>query len=118
MTMTSNPAQATGTVLTVGRVAAVALSLGTFGFLFVSDAWRADNVFLVPDLVLCALLVVAASLRGRLAVPALILALGLAAGVLMTSVSSYAVDGRVGFASLAGALSALVVAGVLARTRA
>ena len=117
MTTTSNSVQATGTALTVGRVAAVALSLGTFGFLFVSDAWRADNLFLVPDLVLCVLLVAAAAVRGRPAVPALILALGLASGVLMTSVSSYAVEGRLGAASLAGALGALAVAVVLARTR-
>ncbi|MBB4910663.1 hypothetical protein [Actinophytocola algeriensis] len=47
---------------------------------------------------------------------ALIFALGLAAGVLLTSVASYAVDGRLGAASLAGALGAVVVAVALART--
>jgi hypothetical protein len=98
-------------------VAAVVLSLGTFGFLFVSDAWRADNPFLVPDLVLCAVLLGAASLRGRVAAPALILALGLAAGVLITSVSAYAVDGRLGVASLLGALTAVAVAIALVRGR-
>lgn len=118
MTTTSHSARAAGTVLTVGRVAAVALSLGTFGFLFVSDAWHADNLFLVPDLILCVLLVAAAAVRGRMAVPALILALGLASGVLITSVASYAVDGRLGVASLAGAVGALVVAVALARPRA
>lgn len=117
MAMTSNSAQAAGAVINFGRVAAVTLSLGTFGFLFVSDAWRADNLFLVPDLVLCVLLVAAASVRGRLVVPALIFALGLAAGVLITSVSGYAVDGRLGLASLVGALVAVAVAGALARIR-
>lgn len=115
MTTTSNSTQ---TAPTAARVAAVAVSLGTFGFLFVSDAWRADNLFLVPDLILCVLLVAAAAMRGRMAVPALILALGLAAGVLITSAASYAVDGRLGAGSLAGAVGALVTAVVLVRSRA
>ncbi|WP_434440285.1 hypothetical protein [Lentzea sp. E54] len=117
MTMTSQPVRAAAIVINLGRVVAVTLSVGTFGFLFVSDAWRAGNLFLVPDLVLCTLLVAAASVRGRLVVPALIFALGLAAGVLITSVSAYAVDGRLGVASLAGALGAVVVAVALARVR-
>ncbi|HEY0691102.1 MAG TPA: hypothetical protein VGD71_18940 [Kribbella sp.] len=98
------------------RVAAVALSAGTFLFLFLNSSWRRDNLFLVPDLILCVLLLVAASLPARHAVPVMIFSFGLTAGVLMTSVSSFAVDGRLGPASLASAIAAVVMAGVLIRT--
>ncbi|MDG4797416.1 hypothetical protein [Micromonospora sp. WMMD1082] len=101
------------TVVTLGRVGAVALSAGTFLFLFLNDSWRRDNLFLVPDLILCVLLVVAASLPARHAVPALLFGFGLTAGVLVTSVSSYAVSGRLGLASLVGAVAAVALAGAL-----
>ncbi|MGH3877565.1 MAG: hypothetical protein ACRDSK_11085 [Actinophytocola sp.] len=99
------------------RVAALALSAGTFVFLFLNDSWRADNLFLVPDLLLCAVLAVAALLPDRPAVPALIYAFGMAAGVLAASVASYAVDGRLGAASLFGAVVAVVMAALLAGRR-
>lgn len=102
-------------VITSFRAVALVLSIGTFGFLFVNDSWRADNLFLVPDLVLCALLVVAAALPERWAGGALVLAFGVAAGVLMTSVASDAVSGQVAFASLLGAVVAVVAAAMLAR---
>jgi hypothetical protein len=98
-------------------VGAVLVSLGTFAFLFVSDGWRSDNAFLVPDLILCAGLVIAALLRGPVAAPALILTLGLAAGVLTTSVSSAAVDGELSAPSLFAAASAAVLALLLVRNR-
>jgi len=103
--------------LTIARVGAILVSLGTFAFLFVGDGWQSSNVFLVPDLILCAGLVVAAFLRGPVAVPALILALGLSAGVLATSVSSSAVDGELSVPSLFAALSSLVLALLLVRAR-
>lgn len=99
--------------LTIGRIAAVALGGGTFVFLFLHDSWRADNLFLVPDLLLCAALLAAAALPARLAPPGLLAAFGFAAGVLATSVASYAVDGRLGLASLIGAVSAAVMAAAL-----
>jgi hypothetical protein len=101
-------------VITLGRVAAVALSVSTFVFLFLHDSWRSDNLFLVPDLLLCLLLLVAAALPAKLAGPALLGAFAFASGVLATSVSSYAVDGRLGVASLFGAVAAAVVAGAVA----
>jgi hypothetical protein len=104
-------------MLTVVRVGAILVSLGTFAFLFVGDGWQRDNAFLVPDLILCAGLVAAVFLRGAVAVPALILTLGLAAGVLMTSVSSSAVDGEFSIPSLFAAASALVLALMLVRHR-
>jgi hypothetical protein len=102
-------------VVTLGRVAALALSAGTFAFLFINDSWRSDNLFLVPDLILCAALVVAAAMPARWAGTTLLFAFGLTAGVLITSVSSYAIDGRLGFASLLGAATSVVFAAVLAR---
>ncbi|MCA2217853.1 hypothetical protein [Jidongwangia harbinensis] len=105
------------TVLTIGRLGAVAISVTTFGFLFLRDNWRADNLFLVPDLVLCAVLAVAAALPARAAAPALLGAYAFTAGVLATSVSSFAVDGRVGYASLAGLVAATFMTLVLLRGR-
>jgi hypothetical protein len=68
-------------LLTAARIVAVGLSLTTFVFLFLHDSFRSDNLFLVPDLVLCTALVVAAALPGRFAVPALIAAFGMTCGV-------------------------------------
>ena len=113
MTTTAAPPQ----TLTIARVGALLVSLGTFAFLFVGAGWQSDNAFLVPDLILCAGLVGAAFLRGPIAVPALILTLGLAAGVLMTSVSSAAVDGELSIPSLFAAASALVLALLLLPVR-
>ncbi|PZG01639.1 hypothetical protein [Micromonospora deserti] len=105
------------TTLMIGRIAAVLLSLGTFGFLFPTNSWRADNPFLVPDLILCAALLVAAALPGRIAAPALLGAYCFAAGVLVTAVASYAVDDRIGIGSLIGATGSLIMAAVYLRAR-
>lgn len=102
-------------IITVGRVVALVLSVSTFAFLFVNDSWRSDNLFLVPDLILCAALVVAAATPARWAGHALLFAFGLTAGVFMTSVTSYAIDGRLGIASLLGAVIAVGFAALLPR---
>ncbi|MEV4755590.1 hypothetical protein AB0J86_10835 [Micromonospora sp. NPDC049559] len=104
--------------LRVARIAAVLISLGTFGFLFVQDAWRADNLFLVPDLILCAALVAAAALPGRHAVPALVAAYSFTAGVFVTATASYAVDGRLGVITLVSAIGSVVLVAALVRDRA
>lgn len=103
------------TTLKIGRIAAVVLSAGTFGFLFLTNSWRADNLFLVPDLILCVALLGAAALPDRIAVPALLAAYCFSAGVLVTAVASYAVDGRLGIGSLVGAAGSLVMATVFLR---
>ncbi|QFG22309.1 hypothetical protein [Actinomadura sp. WMMB 499] len=82
------------TFIGFGRAFAVLISVTTFVFLFVHDSWRGDNLFLVPDLILCALLLIAAALPGRYAAPALGFALAMSAGVFTASVSSYAVRGN------------------------
>ena len=70
------------------RVVALVLSASTFVFLFLHDNWRTENLFLVPDLLLCAGLALAAVIPGDRAAPYLISAFGYAAGVLATSVFS------------------------------
>lgn len=95
--------------LVIARAVAVALSGGTLVFLFGSGDWRGDNPFLVPDLILCAILVVTACLPPREAVPALIFGFGLAAGVFGSAVSAAAVQGRLGAGALVGAIVALAV---------
>lgn len=99
----------------VARLAAVALGVGTVGFLATGDGWRGDNPFLVPDLILSVLLVAAAFAPVALAVPALVFGFGLSAGVLGVSVATYAVDGRLGAASLVGAVVAVVMSAVVGR---
>ncbi|MGI5212350.1 hypothetical protein [Plantactinospora sp. CA-290183] len=105
------------TSIMLGRVSAVLISLGTFAFLFPTDSWRADNLFLVPDLILCVALLVAAALPDRLAVPALLAAFCFSAGVLVTAVASYAVDGRIGIGSLIGSAGSLIMAVIFLRLR-
>jgi len=105
------------TVLRYARVTAVALSVGTFAFTFVGDNWRRDNLFLVPDLIVCVLLIIAALLPASRAVPALLIAFGCAAGVLGTAVSSYIVEGQLGIGSAVGTISAIVMAVLLARSQ-
>jgi hypothetical protein len=104
-------------LLGVGRVAAVALSVSTFVFLFLHDSWRSDNQFLVPDLILCAALLVAAGLPATWAVATLPTVFGFAGGVFAVSVASYAVRDEVGLPSLLGAVGAVVMALLLARRR-
>ncbi|WP_117209593.1 hypothetical protein [Allorhizocola rhizosphaerae] len=103
------------TTLLVARIIGIAVSAGTFVFLFIGGSWRPDNPFLVPDLILCGLLVAAALVPARIAATALIFAFGLTAGVLMSAAASYLVTGRLGAASLLGAITAIVMGGVLVR---
>ncbi|MEU4559298.1 hypothetical protein AB0F72_13005 [Actinoplanes sp. NPDC023936] len=102
-------------VLLVGRLAAATLSVTTFVFLFLHSSWRADNPFLVPDLILCAVLALGASLPARAAAATLAIGFAYAAGVLTVSVFSYAVTGDLGAPSLIGALVAAAAAVAMAR---
>ncbi|TDD37657.1 hypothetical protein E1287_07680 [Actinomadura sp. KC06] len=95
------------------RAFAVLISVTTFAFLFLHDSWRGDNLFLVPDLILCALLLAAAALPGPSAAPALGFALAMSTGVFTASVASYAVRGELGAASLLGTVACAAVAALL-----
>ncbi|WP_157552751.1 hypothetical protein [Jiangella gansuensis] len=99
----------------MARLVAAATSLVTFAYLFLHDSWRADNLFLVPDLLLCALLLAGAMTPTAWVVPVLSAGFALTAGVLVTSVSSYAVDGELGVPSLLGVLLSAVMVVLLAR---
>lgn len=101
-------------LLMVARLAAAVIAVVTIAFLFIHDSLRSDNIFLVPDLVVCALLLAAAGWRGRRAVAALAVSLAMASGVFLTSVSSYLVDGELGVPSLIGAVAAAGTAAALA----
>ncbi|MFC4725347.1 hypothetical protein AB6B38_09395 [Glycocaulis abyssi] len=100
-------------MILLARLVAIAIAAGTFAFLFINNSWRLENLFLVPDLVLCALLVAGALLPVRHAHPVLLFGFGYTAGVLSCSVASYAVAGQLGAASLLGAIAAAVMSGLL-----
>lgn len=90
--------------LTPARAVAAVISLATFVYLFVHDSWRLDNLFLVPDLLLCAALLAAALLPAARARGALLFAFGMGAGVLSAAAAAYLVRGEWGGASLLGAV--------------
>lgn len=100
-----------------GRLAAAILSLTTFVFLFLHDSWRADNLFLMPDLILIAALAIAAGLPDRFARVALPVAFAYTGGVLATSVASYAIENKFGLPSMLGAVAALALAVLLTANR-
>jgi hypothetical protein len=102
-------------LLRLGRIAAVAIGAGTLAFLVPN--WTADNHFLVPDLLLSAALLTAAALPARHAPTALLAAFCFAAGVLLTAVASYAVQGRIGIGSLIGAVAAVTMGAAFLRLR-
>ncbi|MFB4314191.1 hypothetical protein [Actinomadura sp. 21ATH] len=99
----------------IGRAFAVLISAATFAFLFLHDSWRGDNLFLVPDLILCVLLPVSAALPARYAAPALAFTFAMCTGVFTASVSSYAVRGELGAASLLGVAGCAAAAALLQR---
>ncbi|SFB05137.1 hypothetical protein SAMN05216266_10456 [Amycolatopsis marina] len=99
-------------LLIAGRVAAVAVSVPTFLYLFPNDRFRSDNLFLVPDLVLCVVLIVGAFLPARQAVPVLGFGFAFAGGVIGTAVSSYVARGSFNIFTALIALVCLVM-GVL-----
>lgn len=103
------------TFIGFGRAFAVLISVTTFVFLFVHDSWRGDNLFLVPDLILCALLPTAAALPAPYTAPAMSFMLAMCTGVFVTSASSYAVRGELGAASLLGVVGCAVMAALLQR---
>jgi ABC-type dipeptide/oligopeptide/nickel transport system permease component len=82
------------TVLRTARVVAAILATVMLVFLALTGAIRADNPFMVPDLLLSVLLLVTACLPARWAAPALLFAFGLASGVWTASLSHYAVRGE------------------------
>ncbi|MFI7708486.1 hypothetical protein [Nonomuraea sp. NPDC049480] len=105
-------------LVTVARYYAVVLGLGTVGYLFFTGMVRADNAFLIPDLVISALLVATAFLPPAYVVRGMILAYGMAAGVFTAAVFTSLVRGELGVVSMAAAASLVVAVLLVARQRA
>lgn len=97
------------------RVAAVALAVITFIFFFIHDTFRLDNIFFIPDVLLCVALVIGGISPRRLAVPVLMASFGAAVGIFSVSVASYAVRGEFGAASFLGVLVSMVMVVVVSR---
>ncbi|MFC4004990.1 hypothetical protein ACFS2C_27745 [Prauserella oleivorans] len=106
----------TAVPLWVSRGVAVAVSVPTFLVLLLGGGVRADNPFLVPDLVLCAGLLVGAVVPGRVAVPLLRIMFGFAAGVITTAVFDYVARGELqdGIATVVAAVACVVMTVLLA----
>ncbi|MGW4842988.1 hypothetical protein [Nocardia brasiliensis] len=92
---------------TASRATAFLSSATTFGVLFVADSWRSDNPFLIPDLLLCGLLVFAASLPGTRAMPALLFIFGSATGIFMVATAQRIIDAEPFVPALVGVVLAL-----------
>ncbi|MGI5290707.1 hypothetical protein ACQEVF_46320 [Nonomuraea polychroma] len=100
-------------LVTVARYYAVALGLGTVGYLFLAGMVRADNAFLIPDLIISGLLIMSAFLPPAYEVRGMILAYGMAAGVFTTAAFSALTRGDLGVVTVAAAAGSLVVAALL-----
>ncbi|PWV75811.1 hypothetical protein SAMN05421630_10711 [Prauserella marina] len=103
-----------GTVL-AGRIVAIAVAVPTFVTLFLRDNVTIGNLFFVPDVLLCAILVVGAFLPARRAGAVLAFGFTFAAGVITTAVFDYVARDSFGegLPTLVVALACLVMAVLL-----
>lgn len=90
------------------RAAALGTSVGTFLFLFVGDNWDTENIFLVPDLIVCVVLVTAAMLPSKIASAIMLLGFGIGVGVFSTATADYLVQGRFGIGAALGLTTSAV----------
>ena len=103
-------------VLRAARLVAAVIGVGTGVNVVTSGMLEqpATNLFLVPDLLVVALLLAAASVPTDRAAPVLLAGLGLATGVFVTAASSYAVRGATGWGVLTFAVITAGTAALLA----
>ncbi len=103
-------------VLRAARLVAAVIGVGTGVNIVTSGMLEqpATSLFLVPDLLVVALLLAAAAVPTARAAPVLLVALGLATGVFVTAASSYAVRGTTGWGVLAFAVITACTAALLA----
>jgi hypothetical protein len=111
----TNRTGATVGAVTVARGVALVVAVIMIFYFATSDAIRADNAFLVPDLALTAFLLGTAFLRGRLAVPAMLFSFAWAAGVFTVAWFEYVVRDEYPIAHPALIAGCLVAAGLLTR---
>ena len=102
--------------ITFARYIAIFMSVVTLFFLFLHRSFRTDNIFLVPDIILCCLLIISAVLPKKIAPVAMLFSFGLASGVFITSVSQYIVQGELGIPSIIAAVGSLAASGILIHT--
>lgn len=100
---------------TFSRYIAVFIGVTTLFFLFLHGSFRSDNIFLVPDLILSALLLVAAALPKRIAAVMLLFGFGLAVGVFVTATVSSMIQGQMGIPTLVAAIGSLAISIILMR---
>lgn len=111
----SNHERLAGRTTMLLRTAAAGTALGTFGFLFVGDNWRSTNIFLVPDLLVCAALIAAAVLPPARMVAVLLGTFGAGIGVFGTATANYLVQGRFGIGAFIGLVTSAVASAFLVR---
>lgn len=97
------------------RIAAIGTAVGTFAFLIIGSDWRLSNIFLVPDLVVCAILLGGAASSRPVMLPVLLLGFGVGVGVFMTASADYLVQGRFGIGAAIGLLTSALAAGLIVR---
>ena len=102
-----------------GRTVAAVLGIGTGVNILTSGmaVQPAPSLFLVPDLLVVALLLTGAATPSARATPVLLAAFGVAVGVFTTAVMSYALRGAVGWGVLAFDLVAAAAATALVLDR-
>jgi hypothetical protein len=100
--------------VSVARVVAAVIAVIMAVYLAVDGAHRPANPFLVPDVLVVALLAGAAPLPRRVAPVALLAAFTWTAGVLTVSVFTYVVRGEFAWPNLALVAAALTMAALLA----
>lgn len=111
----SDYATTPGRALLALRIAAVGTAVGTFAFLVIGDDLRLSNLFLAPDLVVCAVLLGGAASPRSLMLPVLLLGFGVGAGVFMTASADYLLQGRFGIGAAIGLLTSVIAAGFIVR---
>lgn len=102
-----------GLETTLLRTAAVATAVGTIVFLFIGGDWRLGNLFLFPDLMVCAILLVGAFAPHRSMRVLLFAGFAVGVGVFSAANASYLVDGRFGIGAFIALLTCTVAGGWL-----
>jgi hypothetical protein len=99
------------------RVVAAVIGIATGVNIVVSGmlARQVTSLFLVPDLLVVALLLIGAAVPTARATPVLLVGFGVATGVFTTAAASYALRGAVGWGVIAFTIITAGTAAVLAR---
>lgn len=97
------------------RISAAITAAGTLIFLFIGGDWRWSNMFLIPDLVVCAILLAGAVLSGPRLRLVLMIGFSCGAGVFSVATASYLAQGRFGVGATIALLTCCAATIYLAR---